>query len=66
MVVTTVLTELMIDYFARLLERREKGLTMIESQTGMCHGFSKYIHRNGTKEERRAKRAGLDFGLTSQ
>jgi hypothetical protein len=66
MVVTTVLTELMIDYFARLLEKRDKGLTMIESQTGMRHGFSEDIHRNGTKEERRAKRAGLDFGLKTQ
>lgn len=66
MIIPMILTELKVHYFARLLERRDTGLSMIEFQTGMRHGFSEDIQRNGTKQERLAKRAELDFDLTTQ
>jgi hypothetical protein len=66
MIITTILIELMADYYFRLLEKRDQGLTLIEFETGMRHGFSEDIHRNGTKKERLAKRAQLDFDLKTQ
>lgn len=66
MIIPTILTELKVHYFARLLEKRDEGLTTIEFQTGMRHGFSEDITRNGTKQDRLAKRAELDFDLKTQ
>jgi hypothetical protein len=66
MTVPIILTELKIHYFARLLEKRDKGLEKIECETGMRHGLSEHPHRNGTKEERLARRAIIDFDLKTQ
>lgn len=49
MIVPTIFNELKVHYFARLLEKREKGLKTIEFQTGMRPGFSEDTHQPSEK-----------------
>lgn len=66
MLVPLILVKMKIHYFAVLLERRERGLELIEHETGMRHGFSENPERNRSQKDRARSRANMDYDPITQ